>query len=356
MGSESSRELVLAAFDHRPTERVPAWFGASGEFIALAVEHLGLADEEALRRRLGDDFRRVGSRWVGPERPLSPGATWVSPFGVERTGLFYGEPMGHPLAEKTSAADLDAYPWPDPAWADVSHIRAEAERLRDSGGGDYAILGGEWSPFWHDAIDLVGMENLYYLMYDKPEYVDALFSRINAYYLAASERAFQASGDAIDISFIGNDFGGQTGPLLGPELFDRFLKPHIKAHADLAHRYGKKLMLHCCGGFRPLIPSLIDAGVDALHALQPDCAGMDAQGLKRDFGPLVVLNGGVDSKSVLIQGTPDLVRRKTREVLDALAPGGGFIAGASHDYILPETPVENVVAMFDEIREYRVAI
>ena len=150
------RETVLAAFGHRPTQTVAKWFGSSPEFIALAVQGLGLADEEALRRRLGDDFRRVGSTWAGPAHTLSPGATWVSPFGVERTGLFYGEPTSHPLAGKTSLADLNDYPWPDPAWADVSGIRAAAA----SHEGQFAILGGEWSPFWHDAIDLVGMEKI----------------------------------------------------------------------------------------------------------------------------------------------------------------------------------------------------
>jgi hypothetical protein len=343
------RETVLAAFAHKPTQHLAKWFGSSPEFIALAVDSLGLADEEALRQRLGDDFRRVGSTWAGPEHSLAPGATWVSPFGVERTGLFYGEPTSHPLADKTSLADLDEYPWPDPAWADVSGIRAAAARYD----GHFAILGGEWSPFWHDAIDLVGMENLYYLMYDDPAYVDKLLARINGYYLAATERAFELAGDLIDIHFIGNDFGGQTGPLLGPELFDRFMKPQLQAHAILAHRYGKKLMLHCCGGFRPLIPSMIAAGVDGLHALQPDCAGMDPLGLKKDFGDQVVLNGGLDSKAFLIQGTPEQVREKTLEVMNIMSPGGGYIAGASHDYILPETPLENVLAMFDTINEYR---
>ena len=352
----TSRELILEAFAHRATPRVPKWFGSSPEFIGKACAELGLVGEEALRVRLGDDFRRVGSRWNGPAHTLSPGATWVSPFGVERTGLFYGEPTSHPLEGRWELADLEAYPWPDPAWAAVSHIRADAERLKNPSGGDYAILGGEWAPYWHDAIDLVGMENLYFLMYDNAEYVDTLLDRINGYYLAVSERTFEAAGDLIDISFIGNDFGGQTGPLLGPDLFDRFLKPHLARHAELAHRYGKKLMLHCCGGFRPLVPSIIAAGVDALHALQPDCTGMGGAGLKKDFGDLVVLNGGIDSRLVLIEGKPDLVRRRTREVLDLMTRGGGFIAGASHDFILPETPVENVVAMFDTIVEYRADI
>lgn len=345
------RETVLAAFAHRPTPKLAKWLGASSEFMALAMKALDLPDEEALRLRLGDDFRRVGSSWAGPAHTLSPGATWVSPFGVERTGLFYGEPMTHPLAGKTAMADLETYPWPDPAWADVSGIRAAAS----AHDGRFAILGGEWSPFWHDAIDLVGMENLYYLMYDQPAYVDDLLGRINGYYLAASERAFQAAGNCIDIYFIGNDFGGQTGPLLGPELFARFMQPLLRAHAELAHAYGLKLMLHCCGGFRPLIPAMIEAGLDGLHALQPDCAGMEPKALKRDFGDALVLNGGVDSKAALIQGTPELIRNITIETMDALSPGGGHIAGASHDFILPETPVENVVAMFDAITEYRLA-
>ena len=111
-------------------------------------------------------------------------------------------------------------------------------------------------------------------------------------------------------------------------------------------------MLHCCGGFAPLIPMMIEAGLDALHAVQPSCHGMDLRQLKADFGRRIVFNGAIDSHHVLIDGTPETVRRKTREVLEIMKPGGGYVAGASHDWILPETPVENVVAMFDAIREY----
>ncbi|MDP3177806.1 MAG: uroporphyrinogen decarboxylase family protein [Spirochaetaceae bacterium] len=345
----SPRELVLAAFEHRPTERIPKWFGSSPEFIAKACAELALDGEEELRIALGDDFRRVFAVGPAPERPLSPGATWISPFGVERTGLFYGEPMSHPLASSIGGDALDLFPWPDPRRVDVSALRSEVGRW----GGRYAILGGEWSPFWHDAIDLVGMEGLLVLMFDDPPFVDALLERINRYYLDVSERIFREAGDLIDIYFIGNDFGSQRGPLIGPGLFERFLAPRLAEHAELGHRFGLKVMLHCCGGIRQLIPSMIAAGIDAIHALQPDCAGMDGASLKKDFGARVVLNGGIDSHAVLIDGKPDDVRERTREVLDAMSPGGGYIAGASHDYILPETPVANVVAMFEEIEAYR---
>ena len=75
--------------------------------------------------------------------------------------------------------------------------------------------------------------------------------------------------------------------------------------------------------------------------------------LKAEYGDKILFNGAIDSHHVLIRGTPELVRRKTREVLEVMMPGGGYVAGASHDYILEETPLENVLAMFDVVKEYR---
>jgi uroporphyrinogen decarboxylase len=96
--------------------------------------------------------------------------------------------------------------------------------------------------------------------------------------------------------------------------------------------------------------------MDGLHALQPDAAGMAPAGLKRDFGGKILLNGSIDSKNILIDGeTPEWVREKTVEVLRLMASGGGYIASASHDTILEETPVENVCAMFDAVEEFSLS-
>jgi uroporphyrinogen-III decarboxylase len=95
--------------------------------------------------------------------------------------------------------------------------------------------------------------------------------------------------------------------------------------------------------------------MDGLHALQPDAAGMDPAGLKRDFGKEIVLNGAIDSHYVLINGeSPWRVKEQTKEILDIMMPGGRYIGGASHDTILEETPLENVLAMMDAIDEYGV--
>jgi len=341
----TSRDRVLTAFAHQEPDRVPAWCGASEEFWAKAKGELGL-DDEGLRLRFADDFRRVFARYVGPPIELSPGVTSRTPFGVEREGVGYGQPTSHPLADAT-LEDVELYPWPDPQWMDVSGIRGEAEAY----GGRYAILGGDWSPFWHDLIDLLGMEKMYLKMYDQPELIDAILRHLVDYYAAVSQNIFAAAADVIDIFFIGNDFGSQRGPLLGEEMFRRFIIPHLGRLVDLGRAYDLKVMLHCCGGFAELIPAMIEIGIDGVHTIQPCCRGMDLARLKADFGDEILFNGAIDSHHVLIEGNPEFVREQTRRVLEIMKPGGGYVAGASHDTILEETPVENVLAMFDAIRE-----
>lgn len=343
----TSRERVLAAFAHQEPDRVPVWCGASEEFWGKAKAELGL-DDESLRQFFGDDFRRLYAQYAGPVFPLKhPQATCRTVFGVERKGMGYGQPIDHPLARAT-LDQIHQYPWPDPEWMDVSGI-GEAARAWN---GEYAILGGDWSPFWHDAIDLLGMEGLMLAMYEAPEKVDAVMTRLVDFYAASSERIFNAADGCIDIFFMGNDFGSQTGPLLGPELFERFIQPHLKRLVGLGRDHGLKVMMHCCGGLLDLIPLFIEAGLDALHAVQPSCRGMDLSMLKAQYGDRLVFNGAIDSHRVLIEGTPASVREATRDVLRIMMPNGGYICGASHDTILGETPVENVVAMFDAVREF----
>jgi uroporphyrinogen decarboxylase len=348
----TSRERVLAAFAHEEPDQVPRWCGASPEFVAKAKRQLGIADTEQLFVHFGDDFRRVWPKYAGPPHAspdlnLTPGAISRSPFGVERHGFGCGMPMSHPLADATLRQVHD-YPWPDRGWMDVSRIRDEALAW----GRRYAILGGDWSPYWHDASDLLGMERLMVKMADEPEIVDAVLGHVADYYFEVSRRIFDAAGGAIDIFFIGNDFGSQMGPLVSPRQFERFLLPHLRRLIRLGHDYRLKVQLHCCGGYEPLIPLLIEAELDGLHAVQPCCRGMNLRALKARYGRHILFNGGIDSQHVLIEGAPAAVREDVREVLSVMAPGGGYVAGASHDYILEETPVENVMAMFDAVQEF----
>ena len=341
----TSKERVKAAFEFRETDRVPCWLGASPEFIRKAIDELKLNNEEDLRQFYGDDFRRV----LAPYLPINPAKNEATPFGIPRDGIGYGQATINPLRD-AGMEEIEAFDWPDPLKVDISGIRSEAEKHYKQ----YSILGGEWSPFWHDLTDLIGMENMFIKMYTDPELIEHLLDRIMIFYMEVNRRIFEEAADLIDIFFIGNDFGSNTGSLLDTDLFNQYIQPHLKSLTDLGHQYGLKVMLHCCGGFRELIPSMIETGLDGLHAIQPSCRGMDLKELKRDFGDKILFNGCIDSNFVLIQGTPDYVRQETKKTIDIMGPGGGFIAGASHDYLLEETPVENVQAMFETIKSHRI--
>ena len=306
----TSRERVLTAFDHEEPDHVPVWLGAAPETREMLVEHLGLENDEALSQYLGDDFRRVFAKYAGPDdfspdKNLSPGSTSRTPFGIERLGYAYGMPRDHPLINAT-LKDVHEYPWPNPEWMDVSQLRSEIEQWN----GQYAILGGDWSPFWHDAIDMLNMDNVYYKMYDDPELIDVLLEHIVDYYFAVSQRIFDTAGDLIDIFFIGNDFGGKTGPLMGDKMFRRFIIPHLKRLIDLGHDYGLKVMMHCCGGLCAAHPSHDRSGAGWFAGLQPSTRGMAPADLKAAFGDKILLNGCIDTQFVLIEGTPDLSKDK----------------------------------------------
>jgi uroporphyrinogen decarboxylase len=255
--------------------------------------------------------------------------------------------MNPPLAH-ASLKDIHDYAWPDPKWIDVSQVRSEASVWERR----YAMLSGDWSPFWHDANELLGMENLMCKMHDAPEIVDTVMDHVVNYYFQVNERILASAADLIDVFFIGNDFGSQTGPLISPAMIRRFIFPHLQRLTRLAHDYCLKVMMHCCGSFTPLIPTMVEAGIDGLQALQPCTPDMMPANLKARFGSELLFNGCIDSHHVLIEGTPELVRKKTQEVLEIMKPGGGYVVSASHDYILEETPVQNVLAMFDTARQF----
>ena len=195
------KERVLTTFDFMEPDRVPTWLGASPEFIHKAINELGLDNEEELRQFFGDDFRRV----VAPYRRKGPEGPEDSPFGIPRKGIGYGMATLNPLME-AGMEGIRSYRWPDPDHVDLSRIRSEAEKHTDR----YAILGGDWSPFWHDLTDLLGMEHMFVRMYTEPDAVKYILERILDYYLEVSTRIFEEAGDLIDIFFIGNDFGSDT--------------------------------------------------------------------------------------------------------------------------------------------------
>ena len=144
-----------------------------------------------------------------------------------------------------------------------------------------------------------------------------------------------------------DDYCSADGPLMSPAVFRAEIKPYLAAIVATCHRHGKKFLLHVCGAVRPLLPDILDAGVDLLEPIQTSAAGMAVEGLKRDFGSRLTFYGSIDLIRVLSRGTPEEVRQEVLKNFRVLGKGGGFIVGPGHTYIQPDCPLPNILAMYE---------
>jgi uroporphyrinogen decarboxylase len=169
-------------------------------------------------------------------------------------------------------------------------------------------------------------------------------------HLPKLERFLGAVGPSIDIIQFGDDLGMQRGPQISPKMYREFFKPRHKLMWTRAKELAPvKVMLHCCGGVRQLLPDLIDAGLDAINPVQISCKGMDAQELKAEFGrELVLWGGGCETQTTLSLGTPAEVKEHVRRQVEILRPGGGFVFQQVHN-ILANVPPQNIVAMYEAV-------
>lgn len=330
----SSRGLVKNLIAGMPAPRCGFWLGnPHSDTWPVLHAYFGTGTEEELRRKLGDDFRWISPSLIEPAF-LAPDDRRARDFAGSKTS--HGQ--AGPLADMESPDDLDRFEWPDPEILAFDHTLGV---LREAG--PFYRAGGYWSPFFHNIMDLFGMDQYFIKMFTHPELVLAATERVCRFYHAANEKFFDSAGNLIDGFFFGNDFGTQLDLMMSPELFDRFVMPWFKTFTEQAKRRGLQVILHSCGSIHRVIGRLIDAGVDCLHPLQAMARNMDAETLSRDFGGRVTFLGGVDTQRVLNAGSPETVKDEVRRIKDVLGPR--LIVSPSHEALLPDVPPRNVAAM-----------
>jgi len=333
-------ERFYATIERRAVDRPATWLGLP---VAAAQErlyaHFGVASARELTEALDDDVWPVELPYHSPTSDAIYAAfDWAQAGQADlehRTlttpGWFAGE---------TDPARVAEFDWPEPArYLDPEECRrvvAEAPEGR-------AVLGVIWSAHFQDACAAFGMEDALIRLYEAPEVFRAVLARITEFYLEANEIFYAACAGGLHAVLIGNDFGSQTGLMVAPERLREFVFPGTRALVAQAKRHGLRVFHHSCGAIRPLIPDLIAAGVDVIHPIQALAAGMEPTGLRRDFGDRVAFCGGVDAQHLLVNGTPEEVAAKVRE-LRAIFPTG-LIISPSHEAILPDIPPANVAAM-----------
>jgi uroporphyrinogen decarboxylase len=336
----NSRERITKIIARQPVDRPGFWLGNpdSGTWPILHA-YFGTQTEEQLRTAIGDDFR-----WYAPDVHddcyIHPSGRRM--FDLEMNKTHHGQ--AGPFAECEDPAALDDYEWPQLKYLDFNHTRAALKSF-----GNTYRASGFWTPFYHNIMDLFGMENYLVKMYTHPEVVQAVTDGVCQFYYDANELFFEQAGDFCEAFFFGNDFGTQRDLIMSPRLFDRFVMPWFKTFTEQGHRHGKQVILHSCGSIYRVIPRLIEAGVDCLHPLQAQAQNMDAETLARDFGGQIAFLGGIDAQGILPHCSSDDVRCEVRRVRSILGPH--LIVSPSHEAILPDVPPENVRAMAEAAHE-----
>ena len=197
------------------------------------------------------------------------------------------------------------------------------------------------------------VEEWYMSIATRRDYIYRVFDRQCEIGLANLEKLYRVAGDRLAVLRVtGTDFGQQRGPFVSPQTYRDLFKPFHKRVNDWIHQHTKwKTFIHSCGSIRALLEDFIDAGFDILNPVQCSATGMDPAELKKCFGDRIVFwGGGVDTQRTLPFGTPGEVRREVRERIKTLAPGGGLVFSPIHN-VQAGTPVENLVAMFETVRE-----
>ncbi len=211
------------------------------------------------------------------------------------------------------------------------------------------------APFLKNPKGIRDIEEWYVSTAIRQEYIEAVFEKQTEIAIQNLERLHAAVGEKISIiQTNGTDFGTQKGPFLSVENYRKVFMPYQKRVNGWIHENtGWKTFMHCCGGVWPLLDSFIEAEFDILNPVQCSAACMSARDLKKTYGGhFTFWGGGVDTQHVLPFGTPAEVREQVRERIETFAPDGGFVFCSIHN-VQARTPIENLLAMFETIREYR---
>ena len=397
------RERVLTALRRKPPDRVPLDLGGteSSGITAIAYtrlrRHLGLPpghtqvfDTYQQIVKIEDDLRAVirpdtvplliePLRWKpsalpdgspceipekwNPER--DPGGDLVVRDGtgtvvarMPKDG-FYFESVSPPLADVRSpddlrarAADIESFDWPSYADESPDDLAARAARLAT--GTDLAVVANLMCHLLAAGQILRGYAEFMMDLVANPPLAHALLEILTEAYIRRYDRLLGRIGPHIQVVLVNDDLGTQRGPMISHDCYREMIWPYQRRLFQfIKQKSGAFVLFHSCGAVRRFIPSLIEAGVDALNPVQLTAAQMDTRELKRDFGrDLTFWGGGCDTQRVLRSGSKREIQEEVRRRVGDLAPGGGFVFTQVHN-IQPDVPPENVVAMLEAFERFR---
>ncbi len=334
----SGRENYRRAIEFGSPEWVPVRLHCP--FDSLYDQDEGKkAKVRELEKVLPDDLLSLIPEFgfVRPVERVGGSLRWTDHWGTGWVDDGFGaKTEHHPLEAGYDLMDTHAFP--DPS---NPSIYEPAERMLSERGQRY-VLAPVWFTLFERMWMLRGFDNMLLDPYTEHAQFARLQERVVEFALGCVDEWLKRGVDGI---FFSDDWGGQHGLLINPDDWRRFWRPAYAALFSRVREGGAHVWMHLCGDIRAILPDLIDLGLNVLNPVQP--RAMPVHELAANFGGKVCFFGGVDVQGVLSSGTPEEVRDHVRDLLRTFALStGGYILSTSHG-IMPETPLDNIIALYE---------
>lgn len=317
------------------------------EYLKPGVKYFGLCTKahEEFQTIVGEDFRHIEPKYVGPELPVFEDGSWEGLWGerYRYASLGWGafvEDIFRPYQDVKDVEELRAFRVPSADWYDYSNIAELCDQYEgfalftgDPGHGDF-INGNAFNRGVEQVLMDIALED--------PVYLEMTEQR-SAFFYEKIKRTLEAGKGKIDMVYFGDDLGTQIAPIISPKQYDKLIAPHYKKLFDMVHSFGARAIMHSCGSIRPFIPRQIELGLDIQDTIQTDAADMDIVSIHQEFYKKIAFAGTLSIQSVLRTGTPEDVTREV-EMRKSLFRDGGLMLGPAN-IMQTDMPIENFVAM-----------
>jgi len=341
------RPPAFANFTPQVAEKMEKAINAPHEppedsLLSTRISHPGLLT------KLGNDCVGIAAcAPKGAETYTNDEGLIVNEWGMKFKSFgLYNELYEFPLANAQTVEDIDNYPFPDP-FADGKYDHAAS--IIKKYGNDYGIIADLETSIFETSWYLVGLEKfLMDLLMEEP-YIFALMDKVREINTETGKRLIEMGADMI---WAGDDFGSQSGLMMDPELWRKHFKPRIKEMFEAFRKVNPdiKIAWHSCGAVTDIIPDFIEIGLDVLNPLQPLAEGMTPESLTEKYADDLVFFGGIDVQDLLPNGNPEMVKKEVKRRMQIYGQKGGYIVAPAHN-IQDDTPVENILAFFEAVKE-----
>jgi uroporphyrinogen decarboxylase len=341
------KERVFSTIQRKPIDKHPVQFDFAPAALDKVLDSLKLPriGEEALLKYmdnhivyayLNDVFGQIRRRKSFTEPIIYD--EWGVGWDTTQEGTFF---CYHPLEDRDA---FTKYEFPDPH---VPYLMDIANEVVPKYSDEYVVSSYQVNCLFERAYALRGFENfLVDMMVDK-DFAETLLDKLTDYQIELAKRYIKAG---VNCGRTGDDYGGQDGMLMSPQLWREMIKPRLKRVWKVYQDEGLPIIHHSCGDVRPIIPDFIEMGLDVLHPIQPQAMPIDE--LAQKYGDKITFYGGICTQKVLPYGTPEEVDKEVKRCIDVLGEGLGYILAPSVG-ITSDVPMQNIHAMLKASEKYR---